>query len=164
MDAARGALAPLLPYLTDFNLRVAESVPLLPGLFMLTDMLHGQASVGFNKLGYVSHFATIVGIWKAGIASAMWLEGGAYGLLAQRMYSLHLGGVLFHHLVAERGSPASAIVPLAVLGMTVAVPVMRGELALPEAAGGALLLALLGWGIGMLVHSPKKQKAAAKAQ
>lgn len=126
---------------------------------MLTDPLHGKVSAAFGPLGYpVPAFPLAVGAWSAAIAALNFADGGKHILTAQRMLSILMGGTFYHHIVAE-GAPTHIVGGVVFLGLSIAVPVLRGDAKLPEAVGTALALAAVGWGIGVLVHTKQvKQK------
>ena len=142
-----------MPYLTEENFRVAQCVMLAPGaIAMLTDCLHGRVSKVL--LGYRNLFPTAVGIWKTLIIAANLAEGGKHALIGQRLISVLMGGVVFHHVVAE-GQPTQMGAGLVFLALSAVIPVLRNELVLREAVMGSVLLSAVGYGIGVLAFAGK---------
>lgn len=130
----------------------------LIGTAFLANPLHGGVSGAMSAIGYPSAFFPVTGAWMLSIAAANYLGQIP---LAQGLLATLMGGAIWHHAVGE-GAPAHAGGSVMFLGLAIATAAKNG-VPLPQAVGGGLGLAALGWGIGAMLPREVAKAAAKKA-
>jgi len=97
------------------------------------------------------------------IITINFLHEGEYVPLAQSMLALLMGGAIFTHVAVER-SVLRALPAVAILGTSVAVPIMRGASRPALSAGVTLMVAVTGYYIGVAIQRGLQTRATSKRE